>query len=219
MKITKYIHSCLLLEKDGQQLLFDPGIFSFIEGLVKPETFRHVAQVIITHDHPDHLDVDILKQIVSLSGAQVFSTQEVADKLHPQAIPVRVIEEGSLQLGPFTLQAISVPHEPVLDDHLPTMFAFVIDNQVLNPADSFSPILLNYKGVELLVLPVMAPFLTELVVADFAKQMQPKQILPVHDGYAKSFFLQQRYETYGPYVEKLGIQFHYLTEPGQAVIL
>ncbi|RYF75875.1 MAG: MBL fold metallo-hydrolase, partial [Cytophagaceae bacterium] len=74
MKITKYIHSCLLLEKDGQQLLFDPGKFSFIEGLVQPETFRHVAQVIITHDHPDHLDVDILKQIVNLSGAQVFST-------------------------------------------------------------------------------------------------------------------------------------------------
>ncbi|MBR8838099.1 MAG: hypothetical protein DSM106950_29890 [Stigonema ocellatum SAG 48.90 = DSM 106950] len=132
---------------------------------------------------------------------------------------MRVIEEGTLQLGPFTLQAISVPHEPVLDDHLPKMFAFVIDNQVLNPADSFSPILLNYKGIELLVLPVMAPFLTELVVANFVKQMQPKQILPVHDGYAKSFFLQQRYETYGPYVEKLGIQFHYLTEPGQAVIL
>lgn len=34
MHITKYIHSCLLPEHKGEQLLFDPGKFSFIDGLV-----------------------------------------------------------------------------------------------------------------------------------------------------------------------------------------
>lgn len=219
MKITKYIHSCLLLEKEGQQLLFDPGKFSFIEGLVKPEVFDQVSYILITHDHPDHLDIAALRQIIQFSGARVYSTQEVAHKLGPESFVVEVVEEGTFLLGPFEVQAISVPHEPVLDDHLPQMFAFLIDGRVLNPADSFSPKLLAFAGVELLILPVMAPFLTELVVVNFACKLRPRQILPVHDGYAKPFFLQQRYETYKPYFDQEGIQFRPLQEPGQFIIL
>lgn len=219
MKITKYIHSCLLFEKNDHQLLFDPGTFSFVEGLVKPETFRQVSYIIITHNHPDHLDVNALKQIVALSGAEVWSTQEVADKLRPESIPVRLVSEGLFKLGNFDLRAIRVPHEPILADHLPEMFAFLIDGRVLNPADSFTPALLDYKGVELLILPVTAPFLTELVAANFAGKMQPKHILPVHDGYVKPFFLTQRYENYGLYFEKLGMQFHKLVEPGREITL
>ncbi len=40
MKITKYIHSCLLLEKDTDKILFDPGKFSFAEGKVKPKFLK-----------------------------------------------------------------------------------------------------------------------------------------------------------------------------------
>jgi len=58
IKITKYIHSCLLFEKDGFKLLFDPGKFTFAEGLVSPEMFSDISAVIITHNHPDHLDTE-----------------------------------------------------------------------------------------------------------------------------------------------------------------
>lgn len=217
MTITKYIHSCLLLEKAGRQLLFDPGKFSFIEGLVDPSAFAGVSYIIITHDHPDHLDVNALKQIVALSQAEVWSTEEVVEKLKPEGIAVQLIQEGNCQLGPFALQAISVSHEPILGDELPTMFAFLIDGSVLNVADSFSDRLLAYKGIELLMLPVTAPFLTELSVASFAEAMQPKQIIPLHDGYIKSFFVTQRYDNYEPYFKKLGIVFHRLEQPGQSV--
>ncbi|UOR06311.1 MBL fold metallo-hydrolase [Hymenobacter aerilatus] len=69
MKITKYSHSCLLLEHDSKQLLSDPGMFTFADGAVAPDTFRDVSTVFITHQHPDHLDVQALRQIVRLSGA------------------------------------------------------------------------------------------------------------------------------------------------------
>ena len=92
MNIKKYLHSCLLLEKEGDQLLFDPGTFSFVEGLVKPDTFSQVANIIITHSHPDHLDIDALTKIVALSKATVWSTGEVAEKLAPVGIAVRKIE-------------------------------------------------------------------------------------------------------------------------------
>ncbi|MBO3270521.1 MBL fold metallo-hydrolase [Hymenobacter defluvii] len=217
MKITKYIHSCLLLEQDGEQLLFDPGTFTFADGAVTPDTFKNVSTVVITHQHPDHLDVKALQEIVRLSGAAVLSTPEVADQLKPYGLKVQVVVEGSLQVGAFQLEAVSVPHEPILDSELPQMLAFFINGKVLNPADSFSPILQKFKRVELLILPVMAPFLTELRVAEFARQLEPQQILPVHDGYAKDFFVEQRYDTYEPHFAEQGIQFHRLSQPGQSV--
>ena len=219
MKITKYIHSCLLFELDGQQILFDPGKFSFNEGLVQPEVFKDVSVVLITHDHPDHLDVAALKKIVALRQAVIISNREVAAELKKHGLAVQIHEEGPLELGAFQLHAIPVQHEAILDSPLPQMTAWLVNGKVLNPADSFAHNLLPFAGVELLILPVTAPFLTELVVADFALKMRPQQILPVHDGYLKPFFVQQRYENYGPYFEKHGITFHRLAEPGAAITL
>ena len=81
MKISKYLHSCLLFELDGYQLLFDPGKFSFAEGLVTPQLFVDVKTIVITHIHPDHFDIDILKSIVELSGAAVVTNSQVGKEL------------------------------------------------------------------------------------------------------------------------------------------
>jgi len=64
----------------------------------------------------------------------------------------------------------------------------------------------------------LAPFTTELIVSAFADALKPKQILPVHDGYAKDFFLEQRYKTYSEHFEKSGIIFHKISLPGDFII-
>lgn len=94
-----------------------------------------------------------------------------------------------------------------------------MNERMLNPSDSLASSLLEFAGVEALVLPVMAPFLTEMTVVDFARRMHPQHVLPVHDGYAKDFFVKQRHETYRPYFDELGILFHDLSTPGASVAL
>ena len=167
----------------------------------------------------DHLDVAALQKIVALRQVIIISNREVATELKAHGLTVQIHEEGRLDLGVFQLLALSVQHEAILDSPLPQMTAWLVNGKVLNPADSFANNLLPFAGVEMLLLPVTAPFLTELVVADFALKMRPRQILPVHDGYLKPFFIQQRYENYGPYFEKHGIVFHRLAEPGDAITL
>jgi hypothetical protein len=54
----------------------------------------------------------------------------------------------------------------------------------------------------------MAPWLTKPAVADFVRTMRPRQVLAAHGGYAKDFFLQYHYATYGPYFEHFDIQFY-----------
>ncbi len=217
MKIYKYLHSCLVFEEDGFKLLIDPGKFSFAEGLVTPDMFGDVDAIIITHNHPDHLDVDNLKKILALSGAGVYTNTAVADALKQHDIVAKIIPAGDYLIGPFKLFAIDVEHEPLLDSPIPQMTAFVINNKVLHPVDSLEEKLMAYKGIELLLLPVMAPFTTELKVAGFADRLHPKQILPVHDGYAKDFFLKQRYENYSKHFEEQGIKFLQPMAPGYAV--
>ena len=52
MRITRYGHSCLLVEDGDARLLLDPGVFS--TGF---EDLRGLTAVLVTHQHPDHLDV------------------------------------------------------------------------------------------------------------------------------------------------------------------
>jgi L-ascorbate metabolism protein UlaG (beta-lactamase superfamily) len=217
VRISKFIHSCLLFEHEGDKLLFDPGNFSFIEGRVTPETFQDVSTVVITHSHPDHLALEPLKRILALSGADVVTNGEVAAILHGEGIDATTIEEGTLTAGAFRLRAIPTPHEAILADNVPRHTAFLVNDRVLNGVDSFAEPLLPYAGVEVLIMPVMAPFLTEVGAAAFARRMRPRQVIPVHDGYAKDFFVRQRYDNYARVFTAMNIQFHKLTEPGGGV--
>ncbi|WP_374951448.1 MBL fold metallo-hydrolase [Mucilaginibacter sp.] len=219
MKISKYIHSCLLFELDGHKLLFDPGKFTFAEGIVTHEDFANVNSIIITHTHPDHLDNENLKKIVELSNAAIYANSEVGAALQKEGLNYILVEDGIYQLGPFKLQAFPVQHEPLLDSPMPQMTGFLINDKVLHPVDSMEGELTSYQGVELLIMVTMAPFTTELTIAAFADKIKPKQILPVHDGYAREFFIKQRYENYNKHFEKLDIKFHSIYKPGESIQL
>jgi L-ascorbate metabolism protein UlaG (beta-lactamase superfamily) len=219
MKISKYLHSCLVFELDGHKLLFDPGKFTFAEGLVKPEMFADVNSIIITHIHPDHLDTDNLKVIADLSGAPIYTNEQVGQALDKAGINYTIWNDDIHKVGPFTLQPINVVHEPILDNPAPQMTGFLINDKVLHPVDSMEDALLKYKDIELLIMVTMAPFANELRITGFADKLQPKQILPVHDGYAKGFFIKQRYEAYNKHFDKQGIQFHHIYQVGDSVTI
>lgn len=86
----------------------------------------------------------------------------------------------------------------------------------MNVADSFDDALLQYRGIEVLALPVMTPSLTEIRVCEFATAMQPKQVIQLHDGYAHDYLLAQCYDAYGPYLGKNGIAFERLSSREKA---
>lgn len=219
MKITKYLHSCLLLEHENERLLFDPGSFSFAHGEVNAGKLTNIDYLVITHDHPDHLYLPAIKEIVANNDLEIIANQEVADKLIGESFNVTVFDEGKRQFGTFNLQAIPVAHEPILADSLPAVTAFYINESILNPADSFSDDLLQFKGCDLLICPIMAPFLTEVRAFTFMKAMAPKAVLPVHDGYAKEYFVQARQKNFAAYLEKENIACHGLVAIGESVTI
>jgi L-ascorbate metabolism protein UlaG (beta-lactamase superfamily) len=219
MKISKYLHSCLVFELDGYKTLFDPGDISFTEGLVTPQMFADVNIIVVTHIHPDHFVLDILKSIVDISGAQIVTNSQVGQQLSNAGLKYTMLEDATENFGPFKLQAFPVKHELIMDNPLPQMTGFLINDQVLHPVDSMEDKLLAFKNIELLIMVTMAPFASEVMTSTFADKLQPKQILPVHDGYAKTFFVEKRYAAYVKHFDKQGIKFHEVYKVGDSIII
>lgn len=219
MKITKYLHSCLVFELDGYKLLFDPGKFSFAEGRVTSQMFADVDGIIITHIHPDHLDTENLNKIVELSKATVYTNTQVGEAIAKEGLVYSLVEQGTYNIGPFKLDAFAVQHEPLLDNPIPQMTGFLINDKILHPVDSMETRLTEYPDIELLIMVTMAPFANELRIAGFADRVRPKQILPVHDGYAKDFFIEQRYKNYSLHFNKAGIKFHEIYKAGDSITI
>lgn len=218
MKITKFIHSCLLLENDTSKILFDPGKFSFAEGLVKPGQFRGLNSIILTHFHPDHIDIDALETIIANNpDVEVMANSEIHHKLAEEDIQSRVFERGTIQIDDFKLEAIDAPHEKLLADTIPQNTAYLVNNAFLHPGDSLSQNLLVHKGIKLLGLPIMAPWTTELKVYEFAVRMAPQTVLPIHDGFAKDFFLKSRYENLENFLKRENIQFTHAGKAGDSI--
>ncbi len=91
MKITKLVHSCLIVEKANFKVLVDPGNYSWNSGFVTDEMLKGINYVAITHIHPDHCDDEFVKTVYKQSpNALWFSTVQVAEKLKEFDISVDI---------------------------------------------------------------------------------------------------------------------------------
>ena len=218
MKITKYIHSCLLLEKGDDKILFDPGLFSFAEGKVKPNQFKDLTAVILTHCHPDHIDDESLAQIIENNpNAIVLANGEIQSKLVEKKIEVEKFETGTRKVGNFDLEAFDAPHEKLLADEIPQNTSYVVDDVFVHPGDSLSETIYKKTGTKVLALPMMAPWETELHTFEFARKMSPQQVVPIHDGYAKDFFVESRYQAFSTFLKRENIEFLWMNKAGDFI--
>lgn len=205
MTITKYLHSCLLVEEHGKRLLIDPGTFSFIEGMLKPEEIPTPEAILITHEHPDHFFPDALRYYIG-QGAQLSSNASVVTKCREQQLSARALAVGSAtDLAGFRVETIGAPHGD-LPIPKPENVGYVINGKFFHFGDSLQPELAG-KHVEILALPVAAPWLRLKDALELAVALKPQMAIPVHDAFIKPFFLTRIYEICLKYLEAHNITF------------
>lgn len=181
MKITKFGHSCLLIEENGARILIDPGNYSILQNAV-----TDIDAIFITHEHNDHCDTASIKTIVERnSGAPVHTNEGVGKKLAAAGIQhelfldgQKTMVKGVLVEGVGKKHATIYPTWPELDNT-----GYRIGGRLFHTGDSLSH---ELDSVEILALPMIAPWMRVAEGIDFAKHICPRFVLPIHDGMIRS---------------------------------
>ena len=175
MELTKYEHACFTVEKDGNVIVIDPG--SFTSDFVVPE---QVVAIIITHEHGDHLDTDHISSIIKANpNAVIIGPQAVTAKL--STYETRTVHGGdSFSLEGFDLDfygdkhAIIHPQIPIVQN-----IGVLIDDRIYYPGDSWT---IPEKSVDILALPIAAPWLKVSDAIEFVKAVGARLTFPTHDA-------------------------------------
>jgi L-ascorbate metabolism protein UlaG (beta-lactamase superfamily) len=176
VRLTKYTHACVRLERDGAVLVIDPGKFS------EPESLDGVDAVLITHEHMDHLDVDQLADaLAKRPSVAVFTHPDVVPKLGALDGAITTVQSGqSFQAAGFAVRAYGGLHAEIHPD-VPRVvnLGFLVEDSVYHPGDSFD--VPDGVHVDTLFVPISGPWLKLSESVDFIRAVAPRRALALHD--------------------------------------
>ncbi|MGK5672760.1 MBL fold metallo-hydrolase [Micromonospora sp. URMC 106] len=176
MHITKYAHSCLRVEHDGGVLVIDPGVFS------EPAALDGADAVLITHEHPDHVNVEAVTRQLDRRPFPIHGPASLAGTLGDAAGALDPVQPGQS----FTAAGVPVrayggrhavihPDIPVVDN-----LAYLLDDVVYHPGDSL--VVPEDTQVDTLFLPIHAPWTKFSESLDFLRAVAPRRAYALHDG-------------------------------------
>ena len=177
MKITKFEHACMVIDKSGSSLVIDPGAFT------TPMTeVTGVVGIVVTHEHADHWTPEQLRRILEKSpDARILGPDGVVAGAALEGFTVEAVKHGDeLEVGPFSLKFFGERHA-VIHESIPIIdnVAVLIDDSFYYAGDSFT---LPPVPVDTLAIPIGAPWLKISEVMDYVLAIAPKRSFPVHEA-------------------------------------
>ncbi len=212
MRITKYVHSCLLVETPDRVALFDPGIYSgeaLNEALSSGQLSR-LDDIFITHVHPDHCDPELIKQLVAkFPDCRITSTNQVVTALAAEGIK-------ATNQPPEGVTFFDSPHasKPPMMPTPPEEIGIHYLDSLSHPGDCH-----EFKETKsILAMPVTAPWGTSFKAMSLAYELKPKHILPIHDWHWNDEARELMYNRFEQVLGEQGITFHKL-QTGQPITI
>ena len=183
MIITKIGHSCLIVEENGTKVLVDPGSYAFMENPAGIEQIKSIAAIFISHEHPDHCDLEKLPQILMTNDyPNIYTNEAVAQLLKSNGIKSEILPAGdTVTIKDIAVKAVDCPHG-LLPEGVPTpdYIGFVFNETLFHPGDCINP--KTEVKAKVLALPIVAPWTATRDAVAFAKKLKPAITFPIHDS-------------------------------------
>ena len=183
MRLTKYTHSCVRLDDGDRRLVIDPGTFSPDGELAT--ALGGVQAVMVTHEHPDHVDPDALAAAAAAEpDLRVWAPAVVCARLDEVAElrgrSTAVEQDESFTAGGFEVRTFGGQHA-LIHPSIPVVanVGYLVGGAVYHPGDSFA---VPEVPVERLLLPLHAPWSKVSEVLDHVIAVRAPHVHQIHDG-------------------------------------
>ncbi len=204
MQLTHLGHACLLVEIADTRILVDPG--NLDPGW---HDVRDLDAVVVTHAHPDHLDLDRLPGLLAANPqARVIADPGSLGPLADKGIQVEGHGGQAASVGAVRLTPVGQVHALIHEDipRIPNVgVRFDADGEpsLFVPGDSLEA---DPGPVDVLAFPLTAPWQASRDMVAFLRRLRAPVAVPVHDGVASSagrgIYLSQA-KTLGPDVTEV----------------
>lgn len=205
MRITKFGHACVRVERNGRAVVIDPGALT-----PEPDVLAAgVEAVLITHEHFDHFDAERLRG----SRSVIYTCAGVARHLGEFGERVHVVREGDkFSVAGFEVTVVGEKHHLSHPDVAPVdNVGFLIDEEVFHPGDA-----LTVVDAPTLLLPGQAPWLTVPGMIGYLRRMAPRRAYVIHDGLLNEWGLKVLDDVLAMEAKRAGADIRRL-RPGESV--
>ncbi|MCU1658861.1 MAG: fold metallo-hydrolase [Pseudonocardiales bacterium] len=184
MQLTKFGHSCVRIQDGDRSIVIDPGVFTEVDVALDG-----AQAVLITHEHPDHLDADRVRgAALADPRIRIWAPESVAAMFRDLGAQVVTVAPGSsFEAAGFEIQAVGGQHA-LIHPTIPVIanVGYLVAG-VYHPGDS---LIVPREPVQTLLAPIHAPWSKTAEVIDFVVAVRARQVHQIHDALLNEIGLQ-----------------------------
>lgn len=179
MKITRFGHAAVLVEIASTRILIDPGSFSVDDAF----SLTGLSAVVVTHQHPDHVDQARLPRLLETNPDAVLLADPQSAAMLESGAWLENADGKETLIGPVTLGGVGSTHAEITPqlprvNNVGVLISAQDEPVLFHPGDSYEYV---PEGVDVLALPLSAPWTKVSETIDFLRRVDPRTFFPIHD--------------------------------------
>ncbi len=180
MRLTHLGHACVLVDVAGARVLIDPGSFAgdFLE-------VSDLAAIVITHQHPDHLDRARVPELVRRNpNALVMADPESVPLLAELGVAAAPTGHQAVAIDRLSVRGVGAMHALIHEDiprisNVGVLISAPGEPTFYHPGDALDA---DPGPVDVLAFPLNAPWQRSREMTAFLRRHAAPVAIPIHDG-------------------------------------